>query len=64
MYLPERFHPVALPKARLARYVYIGVCVCVCVSYCWKLLCDFFQTGDWKWGRSHYSLRTTQSTPK
>lgn len=41
------------------------VCVCQCV---WATVggsvCDFFQTGDWKWGRSHYTGRITQSTPK
>lgn len=63
-YLPDCFHPAALPKAWLARYVYISVRVCVCEPLLEGSVCDFFQTGDWKWGRSHYSLRITQSTPK
>lgn len=41
------------------------VCVCQCESYTVVgSVCDFFQTGDWKWGRSHYAGRITQSTPK
>lgn len=41
--------------------------VCVCQSESYTVVgsvCDFFQTGDWKWGRSHYAGRITQSTPK
>lgn len=59
MYLPDCFHPFPFPNARLARCVYVSVWATVGGS-----VCDFFQTGDWKWGRSHYAGRITQSTPK
>lgn len=58
-YLPDCFHPFPFPNARLARCVYVSVWATVEGT-----VCDFFQTGDWEWGRSHYAGRITQSTPK
>lgn len=65
-YLQKNIFTRLFPSGRSPQSLTGQVCVHQCV---WELLlegsvCDFFQTGDWKWGRSHYSLRITQSTPK